>query len=214
MNMDRLLRIAPFLAAVLLAIPAFASTAFFPVRLAESVVVELPADWTVVEGGPRGKPEASVQERAARGGEIDAVSALRFAADAYDPDGRVAARVAVRYHPWQKISQRDVADATDYELRQLDRGAREAVEQSAGKLGVSVVEWNGTTRRDVAGAAAFLTEYKRSQYDGNGSFVVRMLRVFDGPRSFTLTVSYREADARRLRPVCDRILASLRRAAP
>jgi hypothetical protein len=209
--MGRLFRIVPFLAGVLLAVPALAAPVVLPVRLAENVVVELPANWTIVEGGPRNKGEASVEERAGWRQEIDAVSALRFAADAYDGAGHVAARVAVRYHPWQKISRRDLADANDDELRRLDRAAREAVEQSAAKLGVSV-EWKGTTKRDLAGSPAFLTEYQRSPYDGNGRFNVRMLRVFDGPRSFTVTVSYREADAQRLRPVCDRILASLRRA--
>jgi hypothetical protein len=207
-----LFRIAAFLAAFLLAFPALAANAVFPVRLAENVVVELPADWTVVEGGPRDKGEASVEERAGWRREIDAVSALRFAADAYDGAGRVAARVSVRYHPWQKIAARDVAGADEEELRRLDRAAREAVEQSAGKLGVSV-DWKGTAKRELGGTPAFLTEYERSPYDGNGGFNVRMLRVFDGPRSFTVTVSYREADAERLRPVCDRILASLRRAA-
>jgi hypothetical protein len=181
------------------------------VRLAENVVVELPADWTVVEGGPRGKGEATVEERAGWRHEIDAASALRFAADAYDEAGHVAARLAVRYHPWQKLSGRDVAGAGDGELQALDRAAREAVEKSAQKLGVSV-DWKGTTKRELAGSAALLTEYERSPYDGNGRFNVRMLRVFDGPRSFTVTVSYREGDAERLRPVCDRILASLRRA--
>ena len=199
-------------AALALAVPAFASTAFFPVRLAERVVVELPADWTIVEGGPRGKGEVSVETRAGWQGEVDAASALRFAADAYDGEGRVAARVAVRYHPWEKVAQQDVAEATEYEVQQIDKATREAVEKSVGKLGVSVVEWKGTAKRDFGGAAALVTEYRRSPYDGNGGFVVRMLRVFDGPRSFTVTVSYREADAARLAPVCDRILASLRRA--
>lgn len=211
--MKRVLRALMLPATLALAIPASASTAFFPVRLAENVVVELPADWTVVEGGPRDKGEASVGTRAGWQGEIDAESALRFAADDYDDSGRVAARVAVRYHPWQKVSQRDVAQATEDEVRQLDRATRDSVEKSAGKLGVSVVEWRGTAKRDFDGAAAFVTEYKRSPYDGNGGFVVRMLRVLDGPRSFTVTVSYREQDEARLRPVCERILASLHRAA-
>lgn len=209
--MNRVSHAVALSAALALAVPAFASPAFLPVRLAENVVVELPADWTVVEGGPRGEPQASVETRAGWQGEIDATSALRFAADDYDPSRRVAARVAVRYHPWQKISQQDVADATEYEIDALDRSARAAVEQSARKLGVSLLEWKGTGKRDLDGTAAFVTEYKRSPYDGNGNFVVRMLRVFDGPRSFTMTVSYREEDGARLRPVCDRILASLHR---
>lgn len=209
--MNPLSRALMLSAALALAAPAFASTAFFPVRLAERVVVELPADWKVVEGGPRGKPADSVEWEARAHGEIDAGSALRFAADAYDGEGRVAARVAVRYHPWQKVSQQDVAEATEYEVQQIDKATREAVEKSVGKLGVSVLEWKGTEKRDFGGASAFVTEYKRSPYDGNGNFVVRMLRVFDGARSFTVTVSYREADAARLAPVCDRVLASLRR---
>ena len=210
--MNPLSRAVMLSAALALAVPAFASTAFFPVRLAERVVVELPADWKVVEGGPRGKPEDTVAWEARAHGEIDAASALRFAADAYDADGRVAARVAVRYHPWQKVAQQDVAEATEYEVQQIDQATREAVEKSVGKLGVSVLEWKGTAKRDFHGASALVTEYKRSPYDGNGTFVVRMLRVFDGPHSFTVTVSYREADAERLAPVCDRILASLHRA--
>ena len=57
---------------------------------------------------------------------------------------------------------------------------------------------------------AFVTEYKRSPIKSNGNFKVRLVRVFNGGKSFTLTVSYREDKEYVLRPICDRIISSLR----
>jgi len=36
------------------------------------------------------------------------------------------------------------------------------------------------------------------------------VRVFNGGKSFTMTVSYRENQEYLLRPICDRIISSLR----
>ncbi|HSN19640.1 MAG TPA: hypothetical protein VLS49_03130 [Usitatibacter sp.] len=212
--MNAISRAAAVVAALVLAAPASASSAFFPVRLADDIVLQLPGDWTIVEGNPRNQPQASVESRAAPDGEVDAESQPRFSADDYDDAGRVAARVEVRYHPWQSASQDDAAGATEFELGRVDRAMHAAVEKSFGELGIALLEWKGTVKRDVNGTAAFLTEYRRSPYLDNGNFVVRILRVLDGPRSFSVTVSYREQDGAGLGPVCERILSSLRRGAP
>ena len=199
------------LGALALAAQAFAAPAFFPVRLAAAVMLELPGDWTVVEGGPRDRPETRVRSLARSGGDVDATSQRRFAADDYDDAGRVAARIEVRYDPGRSVSQAEVEDATDYEISRVDKAMRAAVEKSATRLGVSVLEWKGTERRDLHGTTGFVSEYRRSPWRDNGVFVVKMLRVLDGPQSFTVTLSYREDEGARLRPLCERILASVRR---
>lgn len=91
-------------------------------------------------------------------------------------------------------------------MREIDSALRESIVKAGQINNFSVLAWNGTVKQVINGATAFVTEYERSPLKNNGNFKVRLVRIFNGAKSFTLTVSYREDQEY----LCDRIISSLR----
>lgn len=203
-------------AAVLLALgclsgltPAGAANNFVVVRLPQGVQVELPRNWEALSNNQRITLDATVQSRLERTGDFDASSDLNFAANYYDDAGTVAALMNVRYYPEMDVTQRDSRDAGPADIEELDRTLRANLDKAGKEIGFTVLAWKGTQKQVINGTVVFVTEYRRSPIK-SGNFVVRLIRVLNGPQSFTLTVSYRESDEFLLRPISDRIISSLR----
>lgn len=175
---------------------------FIPVKLPLGVELQLPSGWEVHARNQRVQlVEAS--------GYFDASLNSDFTANHHDDAGRLAASVHVGYYRELDLTQADARRADAAEIEKLDAFLRGSMEETARAGGYQIVAWHGTSRRAFNGLTAFVSEYSRSLKRQHGSFRVRLVRVFDGPRSFTLNVSYRESDQHRLRPLADRIVASL-----
>jgi hypothetical protein len=183
---------------------------FIPIKLPHNVSVEIPRNWEVLRNNQRITLDSSVQSRNELAGIFNASSDLNFAANYYDEAGKVAAKMNVRYYQDLELSQVDARAAGQADIRELDGALREASVKAAKINGYSILSWYGTSKQTINGTTAFITEYKRSPIKNNGNSKVRLVRVFNGGRSFTLTVSYREDQEYLLRPICDRIISSLR----
>jgi hypothetical protein len=188
---------------------ALAANNFIPIRLPHGVQIELPRNWEALSMNQRITLDSAVQSRNERAGIFDASSDLNFGANYYDEAGKTAAIVNVRYYPDSEVSQLDARAAVQSDIRELDSALRESMVKAAQIGGFSVLAWNGTIKQVINGITAFVTEYKRSPLKGNGNFKVRLVRVFNGGKSFTLTISYREDQEYLLRPIGDRIISSL-----
>jgi len=190
---------------------AQAANNFVPIRLPNGVKIELPKNWEATSNNQLITIDSSLQSRL-QGASLpfDASSDLNFAANYYDDRGKTAGIIQIRYYPNMDISQADARSAEQSDIQELDREIRDAAVKSAPIGGFSVLVWSGTTKQVINGATCFVTEYKRSSIKNNGNFKVRLVRVFNGGKSFTLTVSYREDQEYLLRPICDRIISSLR----
>ena len=189
---------------------ALAANNFVPIRLPHGVQIELPRNWEALSNNQRITLDSTVQSRNERAGIFDASSDLNFGANYYDEAGKTAAIMNVRYYPDSEISQTDARAAGQPDIRELDSALRESMVKAGQINGFTVLSWNGTSKQVINGTTAFVTEYKRSPLKNNGNFKVRLVRVFNGSKSFTLTVSYREDQDYLLRPICDRIISSLR----
>lgn len=189
---------------------AIAANNFVPIKLPHAVQIELPRNWVALSKNQRITLDSSVQSRTERAGMFDASTDLNFAANYYDDAGKTAAIMNVRYYPDMDISQAEARAAGAVDIRELDAAIRESVEKALLMNDYSVLAWNGTKKQVINGVTAFVTEYKRSPLNNNGNFKVRLVRVFNEGKSFTLTVSYRENQENLLRPICDRIITSLR----
>jgi hypothetical protein len=77
-------------------------------------------------------------------------------------------------------------------------------------MNVKLLSWVGTSRRTINAMTAIVVEFRRAGLDG--VFRVRLVRVLDGVRSFTLTASYREDQVRLLEPITSYVISTLRRA--
>jgi len=192
------------------AVDASVANNFVTIRLPHGVQIELPRNWDALSNNQRITLDSSVQSRIERAGIFDASSDLNFGANYYDEAGKTAAIMNVRYYPNLDISQTEARASGPSDISELDNALRESMLEAGQIYGFSVLAWNGTVKQVINGATAFVTEYKRSPLNDNGNFKVRLVRVFNGGKSFTMTVSYRENQEYLLRPICDRIISSLR----
>lgn len=188
--------------------PVYRNTQFVLLKLPYNVQIEIPRNWEALSNNQRITLDSAVQSRSA--GVFDVSSDLNFGANYYDDKGRTAAILNSRYYPDLDVSQEEARVAEAAEIRELDAALYESLVKAGQVSGFSILVWNGTSRREINGNTVFVTEYKRSPLNNNGNFKVRLVRVFNGSKSFTLTVSYREDQEYLLRPICDRIISSLR----
>jgi len=189
---------------------AIAANNFVPVSLPHGVQIELPRNWEALSKNQRITLDSAVQSRNEHAGIFDASSDLNFGANYYDESGKTAAIINVRYYPDLDVSQTEARMAGASDIRELDTALRESMVKAGQINGFSVLIWNGTSKQVINGVTAFVTEYKRSPLNNDGNFKVRLVRVFNGGKSFTMTVSYRENQEYLLRPICDRIISTLR----
>lgn len=183
--------------------------AYVKVGLPKNVSIELPSNWVVISNNQRITLDASVVARLGNAGMADFRSELAFAANYYDASNRTAGIVNVRYYPEQTVTQADSRNASAAELRELDAVLQQELQKGIALAGGQLLAWLGTSKNSINGLVVFLSDYRRSA--PNGSFRVRLVRVLDAGRSFTLTISYREDQAYFLQPISDYVIRSLRR---
>lgn len=183
---------------------------FVLVTLPHGVQIELPRNWQVLSENQRITIDSSVQSRAELAGEVfDASSDLNFGANYYDDAGKTAAIMNVRYYPNLEISQAEAHASGIADISELDSAMHDSMLEAGQINGFTVLEWSGTSKQEINGITALVTEYKRSSVYNGSNFKVRLVRVFNKEKSFTMTVSYREDHEHLLRPICDRIISSL-----
>ena len=90
-----------------------------------------------------------------------------------------------------------------FDLREIDSELKKAIEMSSELVGIEIRSWLRTKMRLVGETLALETRYRRVSMTGKGIFFVRLVRIIDGPRSFTLTVSYLESRDETSQPVIE-----------
>lgn len=180
------------------------------VPLPHGVTISMPTDFVVLSGAERKALRDYVKERLAREGLEAETSTLSFAANRYDDSGAAAVILNVRFYPEQSLTQAEARDLTSADIQELDGLIQGEIRKSGSAAGFSLVRWLGTHPQSIGQLRVLASEYERSSLAGPGRFRVRLLRVWNGPESFTLTVSYRVSDGKALRPLCDQIIASIR----
>jgi len=176
-------------------------------RLSNGLSFELPRNWVVLSGSQRITLDAAAVAMA----PIDITTSLPFAANLYDESGRTIAIMNVRIYPEMDISQSEVSSLSVAEVAEFDSILKQEMIPGMAANGLTVTEWLGTKLLRVGEFATLVTEYKRVAVRGDGIFVVRLFRVFDESRSFTLTVSYLQSGEVFLRPITDYISRSVER---
>lgn len=190
--------------------PVHAANNYVPISLPHGVQVEIPRNWEVLSKNQRITLDSTVQSNNERAGIFDASSDLNFGANYFDEAGKTAAIVNIRFYPESEISQADIRNAGPSDIRGIDSLMRESMVKTGQATGFSVLAWSGTIKQVINGTTVLVSEYRRSPIKNGGNFKVRLVRIFNNGKSFTLTVSYREDQELWLRPICDRIISSLR----
>lgn len=205
-----LLRLLPAAALILCVGIANATGNFLPVRLPKGVTVELPRNWTALSNNQRITLDSWVQAKRELAGAVDPSSDLNFAANYYDEQDKTAAMFNIRYYPDVTITQSDARSISAADTKALDDALRTGVTATQQQFGIRLLSWMGTSKQTINGTVAFVTEYRRASIREGAPFRVRLVRVLSASRSFTVTISYREDQEFFLRPICDRIIQSIR----
>lgn len=179
---------------------------FIPVRLPKGVTVELPKNWTALTNNQHITLDSWVEAKTESRGMADD---LAFAANYYDDQGKTAGMFNIRYYPDLEVTQSEARAANAPDVKELDAVLRQNVVPGIEMAGGRLLAWVGTTKQSINGATVFVSEYRRSSQQG-GSFRARLVRFFNAQKSFTITISYREDQDYFLRPICDRIISSIR----
>jgi hypothetical protein len=184
---------------------------FATVTLPKGVSIDVPRNWVVLSDNQRITLDTSVDSVLDLFGiEYDNTSELPFAANYYDDRGNIIAILNVRYYPELDLSQADARSATIQDVQGLDAAIKENLLKEMEAFGMSIRSWSGTAKSDINGIVTFITEYRRASLQSYGDFRVKLVRVFAGDRSVTVTVSHLSSVAMMLQPIIDRIIASLR----
>lgn len=188
---------------------AYATDNFVKINLPKGVSVELPKNWVVISKDQRITLDTMVESGLDLAGIDQENSDLPFAANYYK-NGKTIGIINNRYYSDLDLTQYDAQQATNQDIKELDTALKENMVKSMGAFGTSILSWEGTKKTTINGITAFVTEYHRKALKGTGAFRVRLVRVFAGKRSFTLTVSYSEEESFFLKTITDRVISSLK----
>jgi len=186
---------------------------YVEVRLPLGVRADLPRNWVALSNNQRITLSSSVQATVEqRGGYFDASSDLAFAANLYDDNQRAVGIFNIRYYPTETIKQEDIRAASASEIKDVDKELQRSLTAALPSAGLAVVEWLGSTKRTINGKSAIVTSYRRQRISPplTGIFRVRLVRILDGGKTFTATLSYAEDNAILLEPISERIISSIR----
>lgn len=187
------------------------ANAFQSVNLPRGVVIELPSNFVVISENKRMTLHAYSEAMSQRVFSGDRVATeFPFAANLYTDDGQAIALVNVRYYPKLDFAQSDVQGEAREIARALDPELKRSLQLVAREVPFKITAWHGTEARIINGLTTFLTTYERTSIKDNSYFLVRLVRIFAGEQSHTLTVSYRRDHEFMLRPISDHIINSLR----
>ena len=190
----------------LIALPGWSGSNFIRVTLGKGASIEVPKNWTVFSGSQRLTLDTFVEAKGYRKVE----SGLNFAANLYDEQGKTMALVNARFYPDNPMTQAQGRQVTPNDLKEIEIEMRKAVEESLKVMGPNMTKWFGTKMQVINGLFVLTHEHQHSGVGNNGATRVRGLRVWNNPRSFTVTLSYRERDATMLLPIIDYMTNSLR----
>ena len=193
---------------IFLIISSFAANAdsnFKTVNLPKGVSIDVPINWQVISDNQRITLDAYVESLFE---PLD--SDLPFAANYYNDNGDVEALLNIRYYPWIELTQEDVFYATPDEIQYIDSILNENISISMKDIG-KLLSWNGTKKQNINGIVALITEYRRYLNTTKDEGRVRLVRVLNGNKSFTLTISYddRLQHSFMLERITNRVIESL-----
>lgn len=184
---------------------AWSASNFIRVPLGKGASIEVPKNWVVLSGNQRTTIDAFVEAKGYRQTE----SSLNFAANLYDDRGKTLALVNARFYPDNPITQAEAKQVTPADLKEIDVEMRKAAEAPLKAMGVKMLNWYGSKMQVVNGLYVLVHEHQHSGAGDAGVTRVRGVRVWRSPRSFTVTLSYRERDAVMLLPIIDYMTKSL-----
>ena len=128
----------------------------------------------------------------------------------YDKKGNIIGIINARFYPTQALSQKDVKEMTDSDIKTYGLYIISGIETALKNTETPIISSEGTKRRNINGCLALITEYRRKALNNRGNFKVRLVRILNEEKSFTITVSYLESSAKVLIPITNKIIETIK----
>ena len=186
---------------------SIAGSNYKTISLPKGVSIDLPINWQVISNNERITLDAYVETL------FDPLdSELPFAANYYNDDDEIDALVNIRYYPSEVVTQENVINMfTPDVLRAMDDVLYKSSTLTMKKINGKILSWNGSKKKRIKDTVALVTDYRRSSGLSKSNVRVRLVRVLNGNKSFTLTVSYvdNKKSSFMLKEITNRIIESL-----
>ncbi len=186
---------------------SIAGSNYKTISLPKGVSIDLPINWQVISNNERITLDAYVETL------FDPLdSELPFAANYYNDDDEIDALVNIRYYPSEVVTQENVINMfTPDVLRAMDDVLYKSSTLAMKKISGKMLSWNGTKKKLIKDTVALVTDYRRYEGLSKSNARVRLVRVLNGNKSFTLTVSYADnkKSSSMLERITNRIIESL-----
>lgn len=182
-----------------------AESNFVRVSLTKGVSVDLPRNWSVMSGNKRITLAAWKESLLEAHKLSDVENDFPFAANYYDDRGNTVGAFAILFYPKLVVTQPEVIAGGAMFVKELDEGVRENYTKGVEAAGGKLVSWLGTAKKPINGSVYFISEALRG--DGFRAILVRYLNA---GKSFTIMIQYREDQEYMLRPICNKIISSIR----
>ena len=186
---------------------SIAGSNYKTISLPKGVSIDLPINWQVISNNERITLDAYVETL------FDPLdSEFPFAANYYNDDDEIDALVNIRYYPSEVVTQENVINMfTPDVLRAMDDVLYKSSTLTMKKINGKILSWNGSKKKRIKDTVALVTDYRRSSGLPKSNARVRLVRVLNGNKSFTLTVSYADnkKSSSMLERITNRIIESL-----
>ena len=184
------------------------TSGYVRLSLPQCISIEFPNNWMVISSGNRTLIDTFLQTQGLKA--VD--SKLGFLAEYYDDNEQRLGSANVRYYPDAPITQKQVRTFSTSDIATFDTYNRKGADLAiGGGGGGKVSNWVNAQLDTVNGILGIKFGYDRfSPLFGEGVFHVDIFRVYDGPRSFSLTTSYLKSSAQKIEPLINHIKQSLK----
>ena len=186
---------------------SIADSNYKTISLPKGVSIDLPINWQVISNNERITLDAYVETL------FDPLdSEFPFAANYYNDNDEIDALVNIRYYPSEVVTQENVINMfTPDVLRAMDDVVHKGIMLAMPKANLKMLSWNGTKKKLIKDTVALVTDYRRYEGLSKSNARVRLVRVLNGNKSFTLTVSYvdNKKSSFILKEITNRIIESL-----
>ena len=186
---------------------SIADSNYKTISLPKGVSIDLPINWQVMSNNERITLDAYVETL------FDPLdSEFPFAANYYNDNDEIDALMNIRYYPREVVTQENVINMfTPDVLREMDDVLYKGIMLAMPKANLKMLSWNGTKKKLIKDTVALVTDYRRYEGLSKSNARVRLVRVLNGNKSFTLTVSYADnkKSSSMLERITNRIIESL-----
>jgi hypothetical protein len=182
---------------------------FYAAPLGSGATIEIPARWKVATSAQR----LAIGRRMEADGYHAGPSNLTFAAWFLDERGTAMASVTAWVSTDTSTTQVDAQNLGPADLEAMEERDLRMAAPAIRAAGIVVSSPSRMVKQSVNGLVVLESEATQLYPGDKHAMRTRSLRVFNGARTFTVILSYREIESQAMRPVIEHMAASIRQPA-